>query len=315
MSAQVGYVGPPRHPPGDSGRGQPAAARRGRPVDLGAHDHAPAALRRRCRSSPTSRPRPRAAAATTTRSRRASASASGTASSSWRRTRSRKVLHQQPRLLRRRRRRRVRGRLLGEHVRLRGELRPRVPRRPPQLRVLGQLRAAVRQGQEVGHRLVAASRTRSSAAGSSAASSRRAPASRSRSRTVAPARCRATRSAEWPNCVGDPVPVQPEHHVGPERAGRLASGSTSTPSRRRRSARSATAGSASHARRATPTSTPRSRSASHAAATRYLEFRVEAFNVTNHAELRPARARHQRAEHVRPDHEHGQLAARGRARR
>ena len=77
---------PPRHPPRDPDRGQPGAARRGRPVDVGVHQHAPAALRGAAAHHRTSRRRRRAAAATTTPSRRASASASGTASSSWRRT-------------------------------------------------------------------------------------------------------------------------------------------------------------------------------------------------------------------------------------
>ncbi len=51
VPADRGHVGAgrlrrePREPPGGSGRRQPGAARRGRPVDLGAQGHAPAALR------------------------------------------------------------------------------------------------------------------------------------------------------------------------------------------------------------------------------------------------------------------------------
>ena len=42
---------------------------------------------------------------------------------------------------------------------------------------------------------------------------------------------------------------------------------------------------------------------------RAFEFRAEAFNLTNTPSFGPPAARHQRAEHVRPDHEHGQHRA------
>ena len=44
---------------------------------------------------------------------------------------------------------------------------------------------------------------------------------------------------------------------------------------------------------------------------RAFEFRAEAFNLTNTPSFGPPGARHQRAEHVRPDHEHGQHRADG----
>ncbi len=62
---------PPRQPPGGAGRGQPGARRHGRPVDLGAQEHAASALPVPSRSSPRSRRAPRARGANTTRSRRA----------------------------------------------------------------------------------------------------------------------------------------------------------------------------------------------------------------------------------------------------
>ena len=73
------------------------------------------------------------------------------------------------------------------------------------------------------------------------------------------------RGSERPNCVGDPVPSdQTSPRTRPRR--RTRAGSTSTPSRRRPWARSATARWASPARRATRTSTWSCRSASRSAA-------------------------------------------------
>ena len=74
------------------------------------------------------------------------------------------VTHQQPRLLRLGRRRRG-GRLLDEHLRAGVELRAGVLRRPAQLRVLGELRAAVRPRTHVWAATSRRSSTRSSAAG------------------------------------------------------------------------------------------------------------------------------------------------------
>ena len=76
-----------REAPGDAGRRQPAAARRGRSVAPGRRRSSAVRCSRRRRSSPTSRRPRRAAAATTTRCRSACASATSTASSTSRRTR------------------------------------------------------------------------------------------------------------------------------------------------------------------------------------------------------------------------------------
>ena len=167
------------------------------------------------------------------------------------------------------------------------------------------LRAALRQGPQVGLRLVRRRRTRSSAAGSSAASSRRAPAFPSPSPTAATARCRASAA----------------------RSGRTASAIPSTgPTSRSTSWLdiNAFAGRGPRARSATARIGV-ARAPGYVnvdlvlskrfevGGARYLEFRVEAFNAVNHSELRAARARHLGAQHVRPDHEHDQLAARGRA--
>ena len=145
--AQRGLRRPPRHKlvapvegnqplpgVGDPRRGPAQATRR--------------PLIRSSRSSRPSPPRRRRAAATTTPSRRASASARGTASSSWPRTRSARA-HQQPRLLRL-------GRVAAEGAYWMNAYKPEVELRA-RLRdtrhnfvLCGELRAAVRQGHEVG---------------------------------------------------------------------------------------------------------------------------------------------------------------------
>ena len=226
----------------------------------------------------------------------------GTASSSWPPTRSAKRLHQQPRLLRLGRRGR-RRRVLGERLRLGAELRSGVPRRAAQLRVLRQLRAALGQGPEVGQRLVRRHRTRSSAAG--------------RWRAIFQAR------------TGFPITVHDGRAVSAGRAWRRAAELHRRPravqisrldqvARHQRLRR----GRPGHLRRlrhrhragarATSTSTSPSRSASTWAA-RYLEFRVEAFNLTNTPSFGPPGARHRDPPTRSVDHEHRQRAARHRA--
>ena len=152
MSAQVGYVGHHADHLVTPVEGNQALPGVGDPADVGRQEHAPAALRRASRSSrPWPRPR-RAAAAGTTRCRPACGSAVSTASNCWRRTRSAKHTHQQPRLLRRVRRHRTSGRderhrrcLLAEHLRPRGGMGSGVSRRASQPGGLGHVAAAVRK--------------------------------------------------------------------------------------------------------------------------------------------------------------------------
>ena len=148
MSAQVGYVGHHATHLVTPAEGNQALPGVGDPATWAPQDTRAGRSSRRCRSSPRSRRRQRAAGASTTRCRRASASGS-----TGRRVPG--VVHarqgddQQPRLLRRVRRHRSAGGrqrhrrcVLAEHLRPRRGVGPGVPRRAPQLHLLGHLRAA-----------------------------------------------------------------------------------------------------------------------------------------------------------------------------
>ena len=280
----------------------------GDPSHVGAEDHAPAALRARSRSSPPWRP---------TASRGGSRYNSLQSSVRQRMQHGlefmasytlAKAQHQQPRLLRRVRRHRAagrderhRGRVLAEHLQSRGGVGPGLPRRAPQLHAVGHVAScpsarAARWGSDWSA-LTDASLGGWRLGGIFQARTRPADHGHRRPRPLAAGRARR----RAPELRRRPVAVA---------TSRSPSGSTSPRSPRCRSARSATARSAWRGRPATRTSTWCCRSGSRSAAPRYAEFRVEAFNVFNHPELRPAGARHLGAEHVRRDHQHDQLAAR-----
>ena len=85
----------------------------------------------------------------------------------------------------------------------------------------------------------------------------------------------------------EPGAREPGHDVGPERAQRHASGSTSTPSSRRRSARGATAASASSDAPGFTNTDLTLAKRFNMGGERYLEFRAEAFNAFNHPNWAP----------------------------
>ena len=297
MSAQRRLRRPQRDAPGDAGRRQPAAARRRRSVDLGAAADSGVRCSRRRRSSPTSRRPRRAAAATTTRCRRASGSATSKgleylASYTLSRTRTNNLGYYGSGGVQ------AEGAYWMNTYEPECELRAGVLRRPAQLRALGELRAAVRTG-----RKWAATLRRDRRHPRRLEAERHLPgahrASRSPSPTAAAVRCRARAATSGRTASAT--------RRRPTRTS--ITGSTSTRSRARRCGTwgncgigvARAPGYQEHRRRA-----GQARSTSAARATSSSGRGVQ---PDQHAELQSAGARHQRAEHVRHDHEHGQHRA------
>ena len=112
------------------------------------------------------------------------------------------------------------------------------------------------------------------------------------------------RGNERPNCVGDPRPVRPEHQplAGHQRLLPRAAGHVGQLRHRRRARAEYQNVDAVLAKKFS------------VGGDRYVEFRAEAFNLTNTPSFGPPAARHQRAEHVRHDHEHSEHGAHRRAR-
>ena len=283
MSAQVGYVGHHATHLVTPVEGNQALPGVGRPVDLGAEDHAPAALP----AQPLVTTIATTALASGSKYNSMQASVRQRA---WQGPRvpgllhARQGNHQQPRLLRRvRRHRTAGGHSATEGAYWQNTYDPEAEWGPAFHDVRHNFVFSATyelpfgKGRKWGSDWSAWPERDPRAAGRWAASSRRAPGFPSPSSTAAPGRCRA--SAAPSGRTASATPCRP--------ISRSTSGSTSPRSRRRRSGRSATARSASHGRRATRTSTSCSRSASRSAATRYLEFRVEAFNLFNHPSFGP----------------------------
>ena len=266
MSAQVGYVGHHADHLVTPVEGNQALPGVGRSVDVGAKGDAPAALRRAAahhHHRDDGRARPAAdynSMQASVRQRSATAASEFLASYTLGERH-----HQQPRLLRRVRRhgaagrdQRDRGRLLAEHLRSRGRVGTGVPRRPAQLHLVG-----------APYELPFGQGTAATAASWPGAID--AILGGWGLGGIFQARCglpitvidgrapslQGERGSERPNCVGDRKPTDQSHRRN---------GSTSTRSRRRRSARLAIARSGSRARQATPTSTACCRSDSRSAA-------------------------------------------------
>ena len=300
----------PRRPPGDAGRGQPGAARRRRSRDLGAEDHAPAALwRAAARHHHRDDGRAVGQQVQLDAGERAPAPATGVEFLASYTLGERH--DEQPRLLRRVWRHRSAGRdeRAPKGAYWQNTYDPEAEWGPVfhdvrhNLIFSAHLRAAVRQGP---HR---AASDWSGVTDALLGGWRLGGIFQARSGlpiTVIDGRARSLqgeRGSERPNCVGDWKPADQSHQLA---------GSTSTASRRRRSARSATARWASRARPATRTSiwccrsVRRRRSALRRVPNRGVQR-------PQPPELRPAGARHLGAEHLRDHHQHDQRAARGRA--
>ena len=317
MSAQVGYVG--HH------ANHLVTPTEGNQALPGVGDPATWAPRTRAGRSTATQPLITTIATTTSLSRQQVQLAPGerpparrgTASSSWPRTRSPRVptnnrgfygVFGAPAVVVERHGRR----LLAEHLRPRGGVGPDVPRRPPQLHLLGQLRAALGQGAEVGLRLVGRHQRdpRRLEAGRHLPGAHRPPRHRHRRpQPLAAGRARR-RAAELRRRL---EALEPDRHRGLERAGRLPLARHQRLRRWRRSARSATARSASARAPGYSNVDLVLSKRFDVGGPRYLEFRVEAFNALNHPNFGPPARDISRRQHVRPDHEHGQHPARDRA--
>ncbi len=288
MSAQVGYVGHHATKLVAPVEGNQPLPGRGRPLDVGAARHAPTALSRSSRSSRPSRPRRRRARSNynalqaSVRQRDWNGLeflASYTFS---------KILTNNL------------GYYGSAGVAAEGaywvnaydagvELRSRLPRRPPQLRLRRQLRAAVGQGQEVGLGVGRADRRDPGRLEGLGHPTRCARASPSPSRTATDGRCRGPRSTERPNCVGQPGAREPEHHVGPERSQRQQVARHQRVSRRPPLGTFGNCGIGIVDAPGYTNIDPLLAKRFNVGGARYLEFRAEAFNALQPPELRPAR--------------------------